>query len=72
MIMKKLSQYEDINALLQEAKESLPIIEKKYNESLHKQEMGADLYVKIKNFLENLRSSLDYLRKWSNGFLTTG
>jgi hypothetical protein len=33
--MEKLSQYNDINALLLEAKESFSLIEKKYNESLH-------------------------------------
>ncbi|MFH1890025.1 MAG: hypothetical protein ABIJ91_00420 [Candidatus Kuenenbacteria bacterium] len=60
--MTKLSQYDDINAVLKKAKKSLLLIEEKYKESLREQEIPTGLQVEIKDFLGNLRSSLDYLR----------
>lgn len=61
--MNEFSQHNDINALLLGAKESLSDIEKQYNASLHQEEISSQLLIKIKHFLEDLRSSLDYLRK---------
>jgi len=60
--MDNYSKFDDINAVLKKAKTSLDLIEKKYNESLHDQEISAELLVEIKDYLGNLRSALDYLR----------
>lgn len=60
--MGKYSKFNDISAVLKKAKTSLDSIEKKYNESLHDQEISSELLVEIKDYLGNLRSALDYLR----------
>jgi flagellar biosynthesis chaperone FliJ len=60
--MDNYSKFTDINAVLKKAKTTLDLIEKKYNESLHDQEVSAELLVEIKDYLGNLRSALDYLR----------
>lgn len=60
--MDNYSKFDDINAVLKKAKTSLDLIEKKYNESLHDQEISSELLVEIKDYLGNLRSALDYLR----------
>jgi hypothetical protein len=61
--MNNYSKFVDINAVLKKAKISLNLIEEKYNESLHDQEISAELLVEIKDYLGNLRSALDYLRR---------
>lgn len=60
--MSNYSKFDDINAVLKKAKSTLALIEQKYNESLHDQNISSDLLVEIKDYLGNLRSSLDYLR----------
>ncbi|OGJ44553.1 hypothetical protein A2307_01510 [Candidatus Peregrinibacteria bacterium RIFOXYB2_FULL_33_20] len=60
--MEKYSKFIDINAVLKKTKTTLDLIEQKYNESLHDQEISSELLVEIKDYLGNLRSSLDYLR----------
>ncbi len=62
MNMEKYSKFIDINAVLKKTKTTLDLIEQKYNESLHDQEISSELLVEIKDYLGNLRSSLDYLR----------
>jgi len=60
--MENYSNFSDINAVLKKAKSTLDLIEQKYNNSLHDQEISQELLVEIKDYLGNLRSSLDYLR----------
>ncbi|MBI5401433.1 hypothetical protein HZB05_01225 [Candidatus Wolfebacteria bacterium] len=60
--MEKYSKFSDINAVLKKAKDSIDKIEKEYNKSLTAQNISDDLLVDIKDYLGNLRSSLDYLR----------
>lgn len=60
--MENYSKFSDINAVLKKAKDSIDKIEKEYNESLTAQNISDDLLVDIKDYLGNLRSSLDYLR----------
>jgi len=60
--MENYSKFNDINAVLKKAKDSIDKIEKEYNESLTAQSISDDLLVDIKDYLGNLRSSLDYLR----------
>lgn len=59
--MTNYSKFNDINAILKKAKSTLNLIEAKYNESLHDQSISDELLVEIKDYLGNLRSSLDYL-----------
>lgn len=60
--MEDYSKFNDINAVLKKAKDSIDKIEKEYNESLTAQKISDELLVDIKDYLGNLRSSLDYLR----------
>lgn len=60
--MENYSKFSDINAVLKKAKDSIDKIEKEYNESLTAQNISEDLLVDIKDYLGNLRSSLDFLR----------
>jgi hypothetical protein len=60
--MTNYSKFDEINAVLKKAKTTLDLIEQKYNESLHDQEISSELLVEIKDYLGNLRSALDYLR----------
>lgn len=50
-----------IEALLKRCDTDLSTIEQAYKDSLHDQQVRANLQVDIKNFCENLRSVLDYL-----------
>ena len=50
----------DSIALIEEAKNSLLEIRQSYEESLHEKEVKSKLLIKIKNFMENLRSALDF------------
>lgn len=60
--MENYSKFNDINAVLKKAKDSIDKIEKEYSESLAAQNISDNLLVDIKDYLGNLRSSLDYLR----------
>lgn len=51
----------DIHAVLDRAKSDLNKIKKEYEKSLSDKEISSDLRISIKNCLENIRSSLDYL-----------
>lgn len=57
------SKYSDINALLTKSYNSLIEIEEEYKKSLKNKQIDDILLVDIKNYFENLRSSLDYLWK---------
>ena len=56
-----MGRKEDIEAVIDEEVAAFPRIKKAYDESLHQQEISPKLKVEIKNYLENLRSVLDYL-----------
>jgi len=51
----------DIQAVLDRAKSDLDEIKTEYEKSLDDKEISSDLRISIKNCLENIRSSLDYL-----------
>lgn len=51
----------EINALIVRARDQLREIKAEYEKSLHEQKVSDLLKVDIKNFCENLRSTLDYL-----------
>ncbi len=51
----------DVLALLDHATNDLKNIEAKYVEALTSKSIPADLQIDIKNYMENLRSSLDYV-----------
>ena len=55
--------YKDINANLEVADEYLRQIETDYTTSLEDKQINPKLSVRIKNYLENLRSPLDYIAK---------
>jgi hypothetical protein len=52
---------DQITALLQHAKNDFVSIETQYQKSLEEQSVTIKLQIDIKNMMENLRSSLDYL-----------
>jgi hypothetical protein len=56
-----MGRFDDINILLQVADEQLQQIETEYNKSLINKVISPKLSVYIKNYLENLRSPLDYI-----------
>ena len=56
-----MSRLDDINAVLEVADELLQQIQAEYDGSLSSKNVSPKLSVYIKNYLENLRSSLDYL-----------
>ncbi len=56
-----MSRYNDIQAHLKVARASLATIQKRYQSSLEAKEIDPQLKIEIKNYLENLRSVLDYL-----------
>ncbi len=51
---------EDAKELVKECASSLAAIKKEYDESLHEKNIHPKLLIKIKNFMENLRSALDF------------
>ena len=59
--MENYSKFDNINAVLEKAKKSIAFIEQEYNKSLHDKNVPESLLVEIKDFLGNLKSSLDYL-----------
>jgi len=58
-----MGRIDDIDALFEVADEQLQKIEAEYDKSLNSQAISPKLSVYIKNYLENLRSPLDYLAK---------
>ncbi len=56
-----MGRLEDIKVLIEVADEQLQKIEDEYNKSLNNKAINPKLPAYIKNYLENLRSSLDYL-----------
>ena len=55
-----MAAFDDAKALLLHAAAELPKIRKAYDDSLHSKTINSVLLVEIKNFVENLRSSLDF------------
>jgi hypothetical protein len=55
-----MSYFDDANQLVQYAKEHFTHIEEAYNASLSEKEIKPKLLIEIKNFMENLRSALDF------------
>jgi hypothetical protein len=58
-----MARLSDIEVLFEVSKEALLQIKAEYDASLHKQAVSPKLAVYIKNFLENVRSPLDYIAK---------
>ncbi len=58
-----VSRYDDIQAQLQIVDKSLRLITRSYQTSLEDRKVRPQLKIEIKNYLENLRSVLDYLAK---------
>ena len=52
---------DEVKALLEHAEKDLNKIETKYNDALRSKDISNELKIDIKNFLENLRSVLDYM-----------
>jgi hypothetical protein len=55
-----MTQFDDAEALLQHAEKQLGDIRDAYEASLQEKKIKPELLIEIKNFLENLRSSLDF------------
>lgn len=58
-----MARQESIKAQLKRASESLPKMEREYNDSLHEQTISEELKLDIQSFCGHLRASLDYLAK---------
>ena len=56
-----MSKKSDINALLDSIQEEFLEIKTAYDKALQSKELPSGLKIKIKNFLENAKSLLDYL-----------
>lgn len=55
-----MGAFEDANELIKHAEGDFPKIREAYKASLHSKEVSGTLRVQIKNFVENLRSALDF------------
>lgn len=55
-----MSAFDDAERLLEHASDEIPKIQAAYESSLHDKKVKSALLVEIKNFLENLRSALDF------------
>ena len=55
-----MSAFDDANELIKHAEGDLRKIREAYDASLHAKEVSGALRVQIKNFVENLRSALDF------------
>ncbi len=64
----KITKQKDIGVLLQSTISQYEKIEKLYKRSLNKKDIDSILQVKIKNYLENARSILDYCSQDINDF----
>lgn len=58
---KSMKRQKDIEALFEEAESQLQEIKSEYEKSLNDKEVKPRLKILIKNYLENLRSVLDYI-----------
>jgi hypothetical protein len=55
-----VSHFDDARELIKYARDRLPEIQSAYDRSLSDQEIKPQLLIEIKNFMENLRSALDF------------
>ena len=55
-----MSRFDDAKSLVNHAQRKFPEIKKEYEASLSKKNVEAVLLIDIKNFMENLRSALDF------------
>jgi hypothetical protein len=55
-----MSYFDDANLLIQHARKHFAEIERAYSASLSEKAVKPTLLIEIKNFMENLRSSLDF------------
>ena len=55
-----MSLLDDAKHLISESKNTFKEIEKAYKESLNQKSISPNLLIKIKNYMENLRSALDF------------
>lgn len=55
-----MSLFDDAKHLVSESKDTFLEIENAYQESLYQKSIHPKLLIKIKNFMENLRSALDF------------
>ena len=55
-----MSFFDDAKHLVSESKNAFQDIEKSYQECLNQKNISPKLLIKIKNFIENLRSALDF------------
>ncbi len=58
--MNPIKEFEDAVSLLRHCRSQLQPIQELYNASLKNQQVGTDLQIKVKEFLEHIRSALDY------------
>lgn len=56
-----ISKFDDIEAVMKRAEKALAIIESEYNKQILKQTINDNLLGEIKDYLGNLRSTLDFL-----------
>ena len=54
---------DQVDALIEHAKTDLEKIEKQYNKALEETTIPSSLQIDIKNYMENLRSALDYIAR---------
>ncbi len=59
--MARFSKFKDVQAVLCKSEQLLLTIEAEYQEALNNKEVTNSLLVDVKNYLENLRSALEYL-----------
>ena len=62
------SKFPDVDALITRAGKALALIEKQYNDALSQQQLPSTLQLDIKDYLQTLRSSLDYVSNRIPGF----
>jgi hypothetical protein len=55
-----MGKFDDATDLIDHCKKTLEKIRKEYDDSLHEKSLKASLLIEIKNFMENLRSALDF------------
>ncbi len=55
-----MNYFDNATELVNHSKQTLEKIKSAYNDSLHDKTIKASLLIEIKNFMENLRSALDY------------
>src|SRR5574337_239643 len=58
-----MSRLDHSHALVKDSEATLTAIERLYKQSLSSKDIGTQLPIRIKNFLDNLRSSLDFVAR---------